>query len=349
MLSYDEQAIIAAFHDNYELYEQLEQRAMTVINRIIDENNFFVMQVSHRIKNVDSLMGKLRQKSGKYKSLYDITDIFGVRIICFFSDTVDKIAEKIEEVFDVDVDNSIDKRVSLQATQFGYLSLHYVCSLKGDDAVSNIGFEIQLRTVLQHAWAEIEHDLGYKSEFGVPRPIRREFSRVASLLEIADNQFISLRESTHAYTEEVRAKIINGETSDVQLDKVSLFEYVRINDAFCNLCKELTNKTGVEIEVIEPDIYISQFEWLGLTSIGDLDEFLRRNVDRTLVVIADKIKEYELDLISTNMILRYLCYVELSNDKYNEQQLKEFLVLSGVRSVLVEGQIEEIKELGKLE
>ena len=63
-----------------------------------------------------------------------------------------------------------------------------ICSLPKDkgypEELTEYTFEIQFRTVLQHAWAEIEHDLGYKTEFGIPLDVRREFSRVAGLLEI---------------------------------------------------------------------------------------------------------------------------------------------------------------------
>ena len=59
--------------------------------------------------------------------------------------------------------------------------------------LNNLWFEIQIKTILQHSWAEIEHDLGYKTEFEVPRNIRRSFSKAASLLETVDDIFSDIR------------------------------------------------------------------------------------------------------------------------------------------------------------
>jgi ppGpp synthetase/RelA/SpoT-type nucleotidyltranferase len=115
----------------------------------------------------------------------------------------------VEREFVVDRTNSVDKRTLLDPDRFGYQSLHYVAAL----SVARTGLaeygrftglrvEIQIRSTLQHAWAEIEHDLGYKSAAGVPRDIRRRFSRIAGLLELADEEFSVIRRDLDAYTSE---------------------------------------------------------------------------------------------------------------------------------------------------
>jgi putative GTP pyrophosphokinase len=83
---------------------------------------------------------------------------------------------------------------------------------------------VQVRTALQHAWAEVEHDLGYKAD-AVPVQIRRRFSRIASLLEIADQEFVAIRSELKAYQNQIQQQLgasdVTG-ANNVQIDEVSL-------------------------------------------------------------------------------------------------------------------------------
>lgn len=308
----------------------MEDMVFSKINSLITENNLFVMEISHRTKTIASLKGKLEKKFGKYLSLNDVTDLCGFRIICYFADTVDQIASLLKDNFEIDYENSIDKRAILQATEFGYISVHYICSLREDDCkdhpeFKNIRFEVQIRSVLQHAWAEIEHDLGYKSDFGVPRPIRREFSRVASLLEVADNQFVELRKNTIKYENDVKKKIQDNTADDILIDRVSLREYVYHNQPFVTFLNDISDNHNIEIIKIDPENYLEIFETLKIATIGDLSKFLERNKVNALVEIENVIKKFELDISTTNMLLRYLCKSEMINQNYSSDRIKEIL------------------------
>ena len=67
--------------------------------------------------------------------------------------------------------------------------------------------EIQVRTILQHAWAEIEHDVVYKSLGEIPFRVRRRFACLAGLLEIADREFESLRQDEMAVRQAIQSKL----------------------------------------------------------------------------------------------------------------------------------------------
>ncbi len=329
----EEKNILNEYKSNRNIYLELESFVEEKLGNLMTERDFFVLEVAHRTKSVSSLENKLTRKSGKYKSLYDITDLCGFRIITYFSDTVDAITDMLSEVFIIDTDNSIDKRKSLQTTEFGYLSVHYICSLKPEDCKScpefeKIRFEIQIRSILQHAWAEIEHDLGYKSEFGIPKPIRRKFSRVAGLLEIADGQFLELRNSIHEYEYTVKDKIKRSEADDIPLDIVSLREYINLNESFNNCLLEITKKTGAEIEIIAPDAYLEQLLFLKIETLGDLSAFLDSNKDFAISHMIEKIVELDLDIISSNMFLRYLCGAEIAQNNYPTAYVKQFVSIS---------------------
>ena len=181
-------------------YEGCLDYVENTVESIIKSQSINVHEIIGRVKTVESLEGKVKRKN--YSNLAEITDLCGIRIITYFSDDVDKIAELISQEFEVDVENTIDKRKSEDPTKFGYVSLHYVVGLKEGTTPStlygrfkNIKLEIQIRTVMQHAWAEIEHDLGYKSKEDIPDQYRRQFSRLAGLIELADDNFLQLKNS----------------------------------------------------------------------------------------------------------------------------------------------------------
>ena len=171
-----------------ELIERYKKLEPIVANRMDNALKLCIdipmVQTAHRIKTMESIKEKIVRKN--YSGVSELRDILGFRVICFFSQDVDIVAEKIAEHFRIDYSLSVDKRKLIDVRSFGYLSLHYICALPEGEEFGDLWFEVQIMSVLQHSWAEIEHDLGYKTEIEVPRDIRRSFSRAASLLETAE-------------------------------------------------------------------------------------------------------------------------------------------------------------------
>jgi putative GTP pyrophosphokinase len=84
--------------------------------------------------------------------------------------------------------------------------------------------EIQIRSILQHAWAEIEHDLGYQRKIAVPAEVRRRFSRIAGILELVDQEFIGLRDDIVGYSETIKDKIANTpEYVGINKDSIAVY------------------------------------------------------------------------------------------------------------------------------
>ena len=178
-----------------------------------------VHSVAWRLKSRDSLVQKVARPDRSYPDLWTLTDLVGVRVITYFADAVDRVGELVEAGLPVDFGDSTDKRRA-ETTEFGYRSLHYVCRL-GSALPERARFELQVRTVLDHAWAEIEHDLGYKATEEMPLAARRRLGRLAGLLELADQEFVAIRNDLESYARGLPAQMDAGDAS-VPLDGVSL-------------------------------------------------------------------------------------------------------------------------------
>lgn len=311
---------------------KLETVVSEILHKLVKENDILVNSIEHRVKKEDSLMGKLYRKGDSYHSLDDLTDLFGARIICYFGDGVDQVCRLIEQNFEVDWENSADKRTLLKADSFGYLSVHYICSLPENAGypaeICGKRFEIQIRTILQHAWAAINHDLGYKSEFGVPRAVTREFARLAGLLELADDEFMRSRDHINAYADEIREKIIHNNADDVLLDMISLREYMKRNTSMRAFIDRLAAIEGSEIDELDPEGYIAQLRWLKVGTIGQLHRMLERNEEVAYELARNVLEGSELDLLASTAALRFVCRAELCTAGYSEEQMAEFIGLT---------------------
>lgn len=189
--------LVMQYQNSLNIYQQVTRQFQSVLSMLLQNQEVPVHSITGRAKDIRSLAGKIHKNKNKYKKLQDITDLCGLRIITYYEDDVDRVAALIRDHFSIDEENSVDKRQTLKPTEFGYASLHLIVNLPAEadkpQAAGCCKVEIQIRSLLQHAWAEIEHDLEYKNPAGTTPEIRRRFSRVASLLESADIEFRALR------------------------------------------------------------------------------------------------------------------------------------------------------------
>jgi ppGpp synthetase/RelA/SpoT-type nucleotidyltranferase len=164
--------------------------------------------VEVRPKSLSSFAEKaIRKREGHDDPVHQFTDLCGARVITHTQGEVDLICGFIRENFKIDEANSPDIRSRLQTAEFGYLSVHFVVQVKGDSILGipvpkEIGdrkAEVQVRTLLQHAYAGVTHDRLYKSEFAPPEHLKRDLARVAAILEEADGTLAQGVERLDAY------------------------------------------------------------------------------------------------------------------------------------------------------
>ena len=180
--------LMEQYRQRLPVLQALSEEALKLIKTALADQTIELNSIEYRIKAEESLRGKLERKGQKYCSIDDVTDLLGLRIVTFYADDVDKVAVVIKSLFDIDWKNSEDKRKLHELNSFGYNSLHYICRMKG----GSLPFEVQIRTALQHVWSAIEHDIGYKGPVKLPPEFQRQFSRLAGMLELADDEFSRL-------------------------------------------------------------------------------------------------------------------------------------------------------------
>ncbi|EGA70937.1 RelA/SpoT domain protein [Vibrio sinaloensis DSM 21326] len=208
----------------------LTDSVVTIFENLLKSNKVDFLTVSGRTKDKKSALEKIDRKGYKNPA-EQMTDLTGIRIILYFESDVERVSTLINKSFDVDADNSLDKSKVLSKDQIGYRSVHFVCTLGKTRAklpeyssLTGLKFEVQVRTVLQHAWAELAHDSNYKFSGTLPPEIDRKLYLYAGMLEIADKGFDELSSQIDKYKESIEERSKSGDYS-TSIDSISLNKF----------------------------------------------------------------------------------------------------------------------------
>lgn len=152
--------------------------------------------VKARFKKFESFYEKLHRnhRDGQERPL---TDMMAFRIVCPFAEDVLKVERMLSSHFQVlETIHKGSQRVS----EFGYESTHLVLAWPWADQNLDLlpgaswVMEVQVRTILQDAWAEVEHELIYKGDWSLPNEsAKRKLAAIAAALTLADTVFQELR------------------------------------------------------------------------------------------------------------------------------------------------------------
>lgn len=309
--------ILKQFDQHKHLYAELGEICARLIEVMLQEHGVRVHAVTWRCKERPSLAQKLGRPDKEYEELDQITDLAGVRVITYFDEDVDQVAAVLEEEFAIDQENSIDKRKLLGTDRFGYQSLHFVASLSGRRCelpeykrFAGRKLEMQVRSILQHAWAEIEHDLGYKTTAGVPQEIRRRFSCVAGLLETVDREFRAIAQDLRQY-ESALPQQIEQHPEQVELDFRSLKSAYASSKVLPELDRQIAKIAGAAIN-LDADYVLeraaARLIHLGISSIAALEQAARQHAQKVIAFArhwwaGDNYTSLEVGVGTT-----YLCY-----------------------------------------
>lgn len=332
--------LLEEFAEYIDTFKALKIFLLDFLQKIICvDNKLFVAGIEARVKEYKSLEGKLHLKAYKYKTISDVTDLVGARIITFYSDHVDFIASLIEKYFEIDYDNSVDKRKLYEVDRFGYMSLHYICkipkSLYYDEKypkLNDFKFEIQMRTSLQHVWATIFHDTGYKSDVEVPKEYIRRLARLEGMLEIADDEFLVIRNEIDEYRKKIRSLVSKGEFKDISLNIDSYKNYLAL-DPYKPLVTRIAGITGADVENVSYLRFYEMFIEFGIKTLSEVEQMRIDNSEDAYKLSLSQLGGTDIDIISSSVAIQNILIIYVLKQKKGKENLKKLLDFISGRSV----------------
>ena len=307
--------LMEQYYERTAVYERLAQLATNALNQALDRQNLRVTALESRIKTRNSLAGKLELKGSKYRSLNDVTDIVGLRVVTFYSADVDKVAAIVGELFAVSGNESVDKRKMHQLDSFGYNSLHYICRLPKEIAddpdtplLNELPFEIQMRTALQHVWSTLEHDTNYKGSVKIPSEYKRQFTRLAGMLELIDEEFSRLRNALTDYRRQMLALEASGQLDHIDLNASTFRRYLETKP-FSRLNDRIAAVNQAELYPTSLMPYLRVLQKLGLETLGDVNRLIEEYSNDAYQLATSQLGVTDIDILSENIGIQNLCYV----------------------------------------
>ncbi|HDV0902525.1 GTP pyrophosphokinase [Vibrio antiquarius] len=244
----EKEKVAVNFRSVKEDYQRLGNNIVDALKSFLDDRNISYVDIYSRVKSFDSFYEKIGRKS--YKNPFDeIEDICGVRVVCYYHSDVTKINDIIASEFNVL--ESQNKSELLGLNEFAYRSQHFIVSLNDNwlsapnyRKLDGLKAEIQVRTILMHAWAEIEHKLNYKSDAQVPEQFQRKLFRISAKLEEADEQFVELKAGIDEYREQLAEQLVGHNTFDLtqSLNRDSFLTFMK----YCFPDQEYWDSTFVD-------------------------------------------------------------------------------------------------------
>ena len=260
--------IIRSYYEMLPVHRRLCDEVKYILEKKTISLGVEVGHLTSRAKTLASFCEKIERKNYKYP-LEEMTDLSGVRIVYLYSSDRDSLERLVEENFEVH--DKIDKVSDQGVEKFGYGALHYIVSLKKQhageryDDLKGVHCEIQIRTILQDAWAIVAHHLSYKHEEDIPNELKRKLHALSGLFETADDQFERINHARIGYQNKIKESISSDSglslAEDVNLDSLLVYMHWKFPDratsskeSAANLLEELNQFGYKKLENIDKAI-----------------------------------------------------------------------------------------------
>ncbi|HET6537392.1 MAG TPA: RelA/SpoT domain-containing protein [Sphingopyxis sp.] len=188
-------------------YDERYVHALEPLQAILKEHLEGVLEgveridfISVRAKHPTSFAGKCRKRDGRGKLKYSdpirqVTDQIGARVVVYYASDVGKVVRILKQYLRYVED---EEKSPASESEFGYFGRHLLFRLPADvleDSLSGLYpdfFELQVKTLFQHAWSQAHHGIGYKNKHELTLDERRKMALSAAQAWGSDGIFNEL-------------------------------------------------------------------------------------------------------------------------------------------------------------
>lgn len=241
-----------------------------------------VESITGRTKSLEECISKFKRKylpllrpdENHFEIRDYLTDLIGIRAVCFYSDDVYEIRRRLKKYFrEIEI---TDKSILLERSddKFGYKSLHLQLVLKNrledvaeSNRFKNIHIELQIRTVVQDAWSVLDHKIKYKKS--IPQNLKRRINRLSAIFEIADDEFLSIQKEISQQERKINHRLKKGG----KIDNTKALDVFRFLFVALKFFPEY-NFIEFKVDGFVQEILLQKEDF----TEGELNEALRKNL-----------------------------------------------------------------------
>lgn len=255
---------------------------------LLAAGELFPPKILSRVKTLSECIGKYERK---YADSADVsaeiqdhlTDILGIQVVCIYESDIAIVSEIIRKNFDVISETDKTRSLEIHDNQFGYKGLHLDVKLNAQRLAlpeygnfHDLRFEVQIRSIVQDAWSEVDHRLKYKKR--IPPDLRRRIYRLAAIFELADQEFGAIRDLTKALESEALEIATNADNKIATNNKEPLTPFnflpvVKEKFRFYPFEPQAIDGFVDEILNIKPDYTVSSFRSVLESNLPRIDQY----------------------------------------------------------------------------
>ena len=186
---------------SYSLYRDYTKRLEHLVQDLLEQIDLDLFHIESSTEGINDFLARLQNSREDVSSLEEIPDLSCIRVILYFAEDLEKVSRLVEEEFTIYPLQSVPFDALRDPDAYGYRSVRFAVSLSPERSslrewrkYASLRGEIQIRTILQNAWATITKKLPYEEVQRSKSGLKRKLSRMSALLEEADEGFLTVWE-----------------------------------------------------------------------------------------------------------------------------------------------------------